>query len=314
MLSGVLRSALVEHLTTTQPASAPAATRGRHRVLVVEDNPVNQMVASGLLEHLGYDHATVDDGRAAVEAVARGGWDAVLMDVQMPVLDGYAATRAIRAAEAAAGSPRLPVIAMTAAAVEGERERCADAGMDDYLTKPVDPAALTDTLARWLHTSEPDDGPGHQPGDQSGPAPRPERDHEENPMTEPVPPTDDPALAGLDLDRLEMLRELDEDNTDYLDRAIANFARNCTEAMAAMGAAIEADDADALRQSSHKLAGGALNLGVVYAGEAVRRLEAVADTGSVDGAAELLPSTQGALERGQAALAAYQEWYRGLGG
>jgi len=84
----VLRSALVEHLTTTQPASAPAATRGRHRVLVVEDNPVNQMVASGLLEHLGYDHATVDDGRAAVEAVARGGWDAVLMDVQMPVLDG----------------------------------------------------------------------------------------------------------------------------------------------------------------------------------------------------------------------------------
>jgi len=133
-------------------------------------------------------------------------------------------------------------------------------------------------------------------------------------MTEPVPPTDDPALAGLDLDRLEMLRELDEDNTDYLDRAIANFARNCTEAMAAMGAAIEADDADALRQSSHKLAGGALNLGVVYAGEAVRRLEAVADTGSVDGAAELLPSTQEALERGQAALAAYQEWYRGLGG
>ena len=314
VLSGVLRSVLVEHLTTTQPASAPAATRGRHRVLVVEDNPVNQMVASGLLEHLGYDHATVDDGQAAVEAVARGGWDAVLMDVQMPVLDGYAATRAIRAAEAAAGSPRLPVIAMTAAAVEGERERCADAGMDDYLTKPVDPAALTDTLARWLDASEHDDGPGHQPGDQSGPAPCPERDHEENQMTEPVPPTDDPALAGLDLARLEMLRELDEDNTDYLDRAIANFGRNCTEAMAAMGAAIEAGDADALRQSSHKLAGGALNLGVVYAGEAVRRLEAVADTGSVDGAAELLPSTQEALERGQAALAAYQEWYRGLGG
>ena len=303
--AGVLRSTLVEHLSsaTTLAASAPPARRA-HRVLVVEDNPVNQMVAAGLLEHLGYDHATVDDGRAAVESVARGGWDAVLMDVQMPVLDGYAATRAIRAAEAAAGSARLPVIAMTAAAVEGERERCAEAGMDDYLTKPVDPAALTETLARWLDA----------PGPPAGPDDEPEPHHEETPMTELVPPTDDPALAGLDLDRLEMLRELDEDNTDYLDRAIANFERNCAEAMEAMSAAVDAGDADALRQVSHKLAGGALNLGVVYAGEAVRRLEAVADTGSVAGAADLLPSTEEALARGRGALSVYQEWYRSLGG
>ena len=133
-------------------------------------------------------------------------------------------------------------------------------------------------------------------------------------MTELVPPTDDPALAGLDLDRLEMLRELDEDNTDYLDRAIANFERNCAEAMEAMSAAVDAGDADALRQVSHKLAGGALNLGVVYAGEAVRRLEAVADTGSVAGAADLLPSTEEALARGRGALSVYQEWYRSLGG
>ena len=299
--SGVLRSTLVELLAGAATVEVSvAAARRPHRVLVVEDNPVNQMVASGLLEHLGYDHATVDDGRAAVEAVARGGWDAVLMDVQMPVLDGYAATREIRAAEAADGAPRLPVIAMTAAAVEGERERCAAAGMDDYLTKPVDPAALAETLARWLDAPEP----------RLCPQPH----HEENPMSEPVPPTDDPALAGLDLDRLEMLRELDEDNTDYLDRAIANFGRNCTEAMSSMSTAVDDGDADALRQVSHKLAGGALNLGVVYAGEAVRRLEAVADTGSVDGAAELLPSTQEALERGRGALARYQEWYRALGG
>ncbi|MEN8704706.1 MAG: response regulator [Nocardioides marinisabuli] len=309
VLSGVLRTTLLEHLATA-PADAgqPQRPGRRHRVLVVEDNPVNQMVAGGLLQHLGYDHDTVDDGRAAVEAVAAGGWDAVLMDVQMPVLDGYAATRCIRAAEADAGAPRLPVIAMTAAAVEGERERCAEAGMDDYLTKPVDPAALAETLARWL-----DAGPDGAATDTRHHLP-PGTEPQETAMSEPVPPTHDPALAGIDVDRLEMLRELDEDSTDYLDRAIANFSRNCGEAMTAMGDAIAAGDADALRQASHKLAGGALNLGVTYAGEAVRRIEQVADSGTVEGAADLLPQADEALERGRAALASYQEWYRGLSG
>ncbi|ANH40135.1 Signal transduction histidine-protein kinase BarA [Nocardioides dokdonensis FR1436] len=310
VLSGVLRGALLQHLseapdTSTADVVAPSETR--HRVLVVEDNPVNQMVAAGLLEHLGYEHGTVDDGQAAVEAVARGGWDAVLMDVQMPVLDGYEATRRIRTAEV--DGARLPIIAMTAAAIEGERERCSRAGMDDYLTKPVDPAALAATLARWL------DGPTtHLAPARAG------TDPERTPMSDPgteqgaTPPTDDPATAGLDLDRLEMLREIDEDNTDYLDRAIGNFMRNSVEGLRTMTENIEAGDAAALRQSSHKLAGGALNLGVTYAGEAVRAIELVSDSGSVEGAAALLPAAEEALDRGRTALGAYQEWYRGLHG
>ena len=287
--SGVLRSAVVDLVAGGPAPSAPPPAEpvvlGR-RVLVVEDNPVNQMVAAGILEFLGYEHRVVDDGRAGVDAWSEGGWDAILMDVQMPVLDGYAATREIREREG--GASRVPVIAMTAAAIEGERERCLAAGMDDYLTKPVDPAALSATLSHWLegtpvdHTSAPDATANEATGD----------------------------LEGLDLDRLEMLLDLDPGSTAYLDRAIGNFMTNSVTGMEQIREAIEAGDAAALRQSSHRLAGGALNLGVTYAGEAVRLIEAISDEGTVEGAAELLPQVEEALERGRRALAAYQEEYR----
>ncbi len=144
-------------LPTTDAAAAPvpvasvtpAPTAGR-RVLVAEDNEVNQMVVGEMLRRLGYAHDLVADGRAAADAAAGGGYDLVLMDCQMPELDGFEAAAAIRAAEAAAGRPRLPVIALTANAIKGDRERCLAAGMDDYLSKPIDTAALAAKLAAWL--------------------------------------------------------------------------------------------------------------------------------------------------------------------
>ena len=272
----------------TPGAAAPSRER---RVLVVEDNPVNQMVAAGILEFLGYDHHVVDDGREGLAAWAAGEWDAILMDVQMPVLDGYAATRALREQEAERGTGRrTPVIAMTAAAVDGERERCLAAGMDDYLTKPVDPAALATTLSHWLEgTPVEHDTPTPDVGADT--AATPEQD-------------------GLDTDRLDMLLDLDPGSTAYLDRAIGNFMRNSVSGMDDIRAAIAAGDATALRHSSHKLAGGALNLGVGYAGEAVRLIEAIADTGTTEGAEALLGQVEEALSRGREALAAYQERYR----
>ncbi len=147
-----LRSALLRHLAgkaeTVVEVSVPRDTGAkRPRILVVEDNPVNQMVAVGLLDALGYETETAEDGQEALEVFDPERFDAVLMDVQMPRLDGYAATRALRAR---GDHRRVPVLAMTAAAVEGERERCLAAGMDDFLTKPVDPEALATTLAAWL--------------------------------------------------------------------------------------------------------------------------------------------------------------------
>ncbi len=122
---------LMTHLDHQSLSPPPGSAPDKGVVLVVEDNPVNQLVASGMLTALGYGVVTAEDGHAGVAAAAQGAFAAILMDVQMPGLDGYAATRAIRAAES--GS-RTPIIAMTAAAVDGVRERCLEAGMDDFLT------------------------------------------------------------------------------------------------------------------------------------------------------------------------------------
>ena len=155
-LAAELRNTMLRRLAEREPRPDGLAARRTneptvtHRVLVVEDNPVNQLVAVGLLRALGYAATTADDGEVAVQEMRKGGYDAVLMDVQMPRMDGYAATRAIRAEQ----TVHVPVIAMTAAAVEGERERCLAAGMDDFLTKPVDPSALTAVLERWLGQRE----------------------------------------------------------------------------------------------------------------------------------------------------------------
>jgi CheY-like chemotaxis protein/HPt (histidine-containing phosphotransfer) domain-containing protein len=128
------------------------ATEQRVPVLVAEDNTVNQEVARRLLTRLGCAAEVVSTGHEAVEASATGDYAIVLMDCQMPDLDGYEATAAIRAREAGEGSPgrRIPIVALTASAMPGDRERCLAAGMDDYLAKPMTLNALAETLQRWV--------------------------------------------------------------------------------------------------------------------------------------------------------------------
>ncbi len=134
---------------TMNAADPPFAGR---RVLVVEDNPVNQAVMQRLLGKLGIAVELADNGELALVAMARGGWDLVLMDCQMPVLDGFEATRRWRARETP-GQARQTIIALTANAMAGDRERCLEAGMDDYLSKPVGRDALAGKLAAWLVTA-----------------------------------------------------------------------------------------------------------------------------------------------------------------
>ncbi|MCC7382482.1 MAG: response regulator [Deltaproteobacteria bacterium] len=126
----------------------PGRPRLGRRVLVAEDNEVNQLVAVEQLEYLGYEAESARDGVEAVEMVRRGGFDAVLMDCQMPEMDGYEASRVIRRGEAP--GRRLPIIALTAHALPGEREKVLEAGMDEYLTKPLRAEALKSVLSRFL--------------------------------------------------------------------------------------------------------------------------------------------------------------------
>jgi CheY-like chemotaxis protein len=118
-------------------------------VLVAEDNAINQIAAEGMLEDLGVRVFCAPDGARAVEAVLAGGVDLVLMDCQMPVMDGFEATRAIRESERGSGR-RLPIVAMTAAAARGDRERCVAAGMDDHLSKPIQPDELRRVILERL--------------------------------------------------------------------------------------------------------------------------------------------------------------------
>jgi two-component system sensor histidine kinase/response regulator len=122
------------------------------RILLVEDNPINLEVAVGMLESLGCTTDTADNGRMAIEAMNGGSFDAVLMDCQMPVMDGLTATAEIRRREVSTGKPRVPIIAVTANAMEGDRERCLAAGMDDFLSKPFTQQQLALLLKRWLVT------------------------------------------------------------------------------------------------------------------------------------------------------------------
>ena len=295
VLAGDVLEALLRALGSGEPAARrtsprsretriPVAEADRPRLLVVEDNPVNQLVALGILETLGYAADTADDGLEALEVWKRGSYAAVLMDVQMPRMDGYAATRALRELEEEHEHDRVPVIAMTAAAVEGEREKCLAAGMDDFLTKPVNPDALGAMLRRWLS--------GEHTPHAALPRQTTRRD------------------GALDLERLDMLRDLDPGSTTYLDKAIGNFVARVPESVHAIRTAARSHDHEALTYSAHRLKGSALNLGLPAVGHLAYELEMLGDTGTTNGAAELVEDLEEALTRAVEEMLAYQRGYR----
>jgi PAS domain S-box-containing protein len=224
-------------------ASRPAPGEGQRplRLLLAEDNPVNQRLAVSLLERRGHQVVVVGNGREALAALGAQSFDAVLMDVQMPEMDGFETTAAIRARESATGV-HTPIIAMTAHALKGDRERCLAAGMDDYVSKPLRPWVLFDVLDRL--------GAGSAANSDA-------------PEATARAPAFDLAAA---LDRLDGDEELMEELAGL-------FLGECPGRMAEIRQAILERDTSGLRRSAHALKGSVANFGAPAATEAAGRLE-----------------------------------------
>jgi CheY-like chemotaxis protein len=138
------------------PAQAQDGTAPHTRILLAEDNEINQEIAMELLRLLGFSATDLAaNGREAVDAALSKHYDLILMDIQMPEIDGFEATRRIRTS-GKAGCDSIPIIAMTANAMETDKENCLRAGMNDHISKPIDPALLSETLRRWLHAKAED--------------------------------------------------------------------------------------------------------------------------------------------------------------
>ncbi len=254
-----------EEVTSAAAASRPTALAAR--ILVVEDNPVNQLVATGLLEDLGCTVQVAQDGMEAVEAL-RGshGFDAVLMDCRMPRLDGFDATRRIRGAEP--DDQHVPIIAMTASALAGERERCLASGMDDFLTKPVASQALEQAIRRWVSVVD-RGGAGLTAGLTAGPTAGPAGVAATSP-TGTVPGGDGPVL---DRERVQMLEQLTKDGISFFERTGTSFLRRYAEMVDVIARAVADDDATATSAAAHALKGTALNLGLPRVGAVAGRME-----------------------------------------
>jgi two-component system, sensor histidine kinase and response regulator len=216
------------------PARDPVGRVGGTRVLVAEDNPVNQLVIQGMLAKRGYDADVVTSGRAALEQLDRDGHAAVLMDVQMPELDGYETTRRIRAAED--GLARMPIIAMTAGALEGDREAALEAGMDDYLAKPLRPDQLDAVLERWVGATPP--------------------------LTAPDPILDE-----------SRIRNFRENYPDIIERLVALFVDATPPLIEELSDASGRGDEEAVRKLAHKLKSSCDNVGAARMATACRALE-----------------------------------------
>jgi two-component system sensor histidine kinase/response regulator len=237
------------------------------RALLAEDNEANQMVATELLSRLGIDLDIANNGKDAVDMARAdpGRYVCVLMDVQMPVMDGLEAARAIRADPVCR---ELPIIAMTANAMKQDLDACLAAGMNDYVTKPIDRGALVATLRRWLPESArvaAPAGAGEAPGAAST-----------VPGALSAPPSP-PALDGINVAGALVRLGI---GFESLRRMLVRFADGQSRTVADLAAAVDAGDRDAAARHAHAIAGAAGNLGADGLREAAKALEAAARDGS----------------------------------
>jgi two-component system, sensor histidine kinase and response regulator len=266
----------------------PARQGPSGHILLAEDNALNQRVAAAMLENLGFDVDIVADGAEAVNAATLAPYHAILMDCQIPVLDGYQATSEIRRLQGA--SRRTPIIAVTASTMKSDQQRCLAAGMDDYLAKPLSLKALAAVLARWAPE-------GSDPGIVVDPA-------------EPLPATHadvahvaDAARPVLDaqvVDRLERLGRAAGE--DLMGQLAVLFLADADTRVVALRQALTGDDATAVLRAAHTMSGASANLGATELARLCAALATGSAAGDLVGSGAILEAVEAELGRVRSAL------------
>ena len=268
----------IEPVTPFVTAARDASAKRLH-VLVAEDNPVNQRVTVRLLEKMGHIAIVTYNGQEAVDAYESRPFDLALMDVQMPVMDGLAATRAIRESEARnPGRRRLPIMALTAYAMRGDRERCLAAGMDDYLTKPVKPEELSAALSRLL-------GEGQAADPTVGPQRRDD-----------APVLRSAAAPEAGFDFTAALNYVGGDR-ELLDELLGIFVEDAPVRMEAMRKTIAAGEPAELTREAHTIKGSLKAIGATTAAGLAQGIEAFARDGNISEAAKLGAALEREIDR-----------------
>jgi PAS domain S-box-containing protein len=266
-----VRESCVEPAGLT-PAAVPA------RILVAEDIVANQEVALAILAKLGHHADAAGTGAAALAAMKKETYDLILMDCEMPDLDGYEATRRIRWTEALTGKPRIPIVALTAHAISGDRDKCIEAGMDDYLSKPIDPRQLAAAIQKWLLTPAPE----RVPMTREDPAPR----H---------------ALSVFDEN--ELLERLMGDRS-IARKVLAGFLEDFPVQMRRLAEQLKAGDAEGARRQAHTLKGAASTISAGALRATALEAERAARAGQLECSGQVLLRMDAAFEELKAVLRA----------
>ncbi|MBN1760352.1 MAG: response regulator [Chitinispirillaceae bacterium] len=262
---GIAESDTVSEQTPAEETVGPKQARisgspgSMVRILVVEDNITNQQVVQNILQRKGYSVTVVDNGLAALEEFSKKKYAVVLMDVRMPGIDGFETTRRLRRLQQGSSAAPVPVIALTAHAMQGDRDRCLAAGMDDYLSKPIDPHRLFALIAKWTNHNS-DTG-----GEIDGQA----------------------ALSVEELrqvfDREKLALRLDGD-TSLIEKVLATYCRTIPELAEKLKGAVAEADIVASQRIAHSIKGASLNIAASKVAEVAKRIERIAASEEVTAA------------------------------
>ncbi len=266
--SGIKPAPVPQPVPTPVEAKGTFASRQPSRILLCDDNAINQKVAVRILQQLGYQPDLAANGREALDALDRKPYDLIFMDVMMPEMDGLEATRAIREFQKAGGkanfNSRIVIVAMTAQAMQGDREKCIAAGMDDYLAKPIRPKDVRALIERWS-------------SELSSPA-----------SAQPVlPPVAEPPEAEESPVEMDRLMDLGGGSAESLRELVELYFKQTTGQLAQLETAVQANKAEEVRQVAHSCAGASATLGMRRLVPLLRELERQGKAGRLTNAQQL---------------------------